>query len=204
MTATTAAPAGRDWRQTLVDRPAVALTGVLVVLYVVTATQAPGMFSFNGIRSTLLLACPLAILAASQTLCMLTGGIDLSTVMTANFAAYVAANQSGQGPVVALGLALCVGLAVGLVNGIGVGVFKVNPLIMTLGMASVLLGVVTVGLVGDGFLSGSTRLLPVLRTVASGTLFGPVPTNLLVWAAVVAVTGTSGGSAAARRPSRPR
>ena len=46
---------------------------------------------------------------------------------------------------------------------------------MTLGMASVLLGVVTVGLVGDGFLSGSTRLLPVVTDVASGTLFGPLP-----------------------------
>jgi ribose transport system permease protein len=184
MSTAVADPAIRDWRQLLVDRPAVALSGVLLLLYVITGLFAPGMFTPNGIRSTLLLACPLAILAASQTLCMLTGGIDLSTVMTANFAAYVAANQSGQGPLVALGLALCVGLAVGLVNGIGVGVFKVNPLIMTLGMASVLLGVVTVGLVGDGFLSGSTRLLPVLRTVASGTLFGPVPNNVLVWALV--------------------
>jgi ribose transport system permease protein len=186
MSTAVAGPAARDWRQLLVDRPAVALTGVLLLLYVITGLFAPGMFTFNGVRSTLLLACPLAILAASQTICMLTGGIDLSTVMTANFAAYVAANQSGQGPVVALGLALCVGLAVGLVNGIGVGVFKVNPLIMTLGMASVLLGVVTVGLVGDGFLSGSTRILPVLRTVASGTLFGPIPNNVLVWALVAA------------------
>jgi len=186
MSTAVADPAVRDWRQLLVDRPAVALSGVLLLLYVITGLFAPGMFTFNGVRSTLLLACPLAILAASQTICMLTGGIDLSTVMTANFAAYVAANQSGQGPVVALGLALCVGLAVGLVNGIGVGVFKVNPLIMTLGMASVLLGVVTVGLVGDGFLSGSTRILPVLRTVASGTLFGPVPNNVLVWALVAA------------------
>jgi ribose transport system permease protein len=184
MSTAVADPAIRDWRQLLVDRPAVALSGVLLLLYLITGLFAPGMFTPNGVRSTLLLACPLAILAASQTLCMLTGGIDLSTVMTANFAAYVAANQSGQGPLVALGLALCVGLAVGLVNGIGVGVFKVNPLIMTLGMASVLLGVVTVGLVGDGFLSGSTRLLPVLRTVASGTLFGPVPNNVLVWALV--------------------
>jgi ribose transport system permease protein len=186
MTTAVADPAVRDWRQTLVDRPAVALSGVLLLLYVVTGLVAPGMFTPNGVRSTLLLACPLAILAASQTLCMLTGGIDLSTVMTANFAAYVAANQSGQGPLAALSLALLVGLAVGTVNGVGVGVFKVNPLIMTLGMASVLLGVVTVGLVGDGFLSGSTRLLPVLRTVASGTLFGPVPNNVLVWALVAA------------------
>jgi ribose transport system permease protein len=187
MTTVVADPAVRDWRQTLVDRPAVALSGVLLLLYFVTGLVAPGMFTPNGVRSTLLLACPLAILAASQTLCMLTGGIDLSTVMTANFAAYVAANQSSQGPLAALSLALLVGLAVGTVNGVGVGVFKVNPLIMTLGMASVLLGVVTVGLVGDGFLSGSTRLLPVLRTVASGTLFGPVPNNVLVWALVAAV-----------------
>jgi ribose transport system permease protein len=187
MTTVVADPAVRDWRQTLVDRPAVVLSGVLLLLYVVTGLVAPGMFTPNGVRSTLLLACPLAILAASQTLCMLTGGIDLSTVMTANFAAYVAANQSSQGPLAALSLALLVGLAVGTVNGVGVGVFKVNPLIMTLGMASVLLGVVTVGLVGDGFLSGSTRLLPVLRTVASGTLFGPVPNNVLVWALVAAV-----------------
>jgi ribose transport system permease protein len=187
MTTVVADPAVRDWRQTLVDRPAVALSGVLLLHYFVTGLVAPGMFTPNGVRSTLLLACPLAILAASQTLCMLTGGIDLSTVMTANFAAYVAANQSSQGPLAALSLALLVGLAVGTVNGVGVGVFKVNPLIMTLGMASVLLGVVTVGLVGDGFLSGSTRLLPVLRTVASGTLFGPVPNNVLVWALVAAV-----------------
>jgi ribose transport system permease protein len=187
MTTVVADPAVRDWRQTLVDRPAVVLSGVLLLLYFVTGLVAPGMFTPNGVRSTLLLACPLAILAASQTLCMLTGGIDLSTVMTANFAAYVAANQSSQGPLAALSLALLVGLAVGTVNGVGVGVFKVNPLIMTLGMASVLLGVVTVGLVGDGFLSGSTRLLPVLRTVASGTLFGPVPNNVLVWALVAAV-----------------
>ena len=107
MSTAVADPAVRDWRQTLVDRPAVALTGVLLVLYVITGFFAPGMFTFNGVRSTLLLACPLAVLAASQTICMLTGGIDLSTVMTANFAAYVAANQSGQGPLVALGLALC-------------------------------------------------------------------------------------------------
>ncbi|HZB60359.1 MAG TPA: ABC transporter permease, partial [Actinomycetota bacterium] len=97
MSTAVADPAIRDWRQLLVDRPAVALSGVLLLLYVITGLFAPGMFTPNGVRSTLLLACPLAILAASQTLCMLTGGIDLSTVMTANFAAYVAANQSGQG-----------------------------------------------------------------------------------------------------------
>lgn len=184
MSTVTAPVQGRSWQQTLTERPAIALTAVLVLLYLVTGFVAPSLFTANGLRATLLLACPLAILAASQTVCMLTGGIDLSTVMTANFAAYVAANQSGQGPLVSLGLAMLVGLTVGVVNGIGVGVFRVNPLIMTLGMASVLLGVVTVGLVGDGFLSGSTRLLPLVKSVASGTIIGPIPSNIVVWAGV--------------------
>ena len=84
---------------------------------------------------------------------MLTGGIDLSIAMTANLAAYVAANQSGQGAAGRPGHGAG-GRASpsALVNGIAIGVFKVNPLIMTLGMASVLLGVVTVGL--RGWLSG--------------------------------------------------
>ena len=67
----------------------------------------------------------------------------------------------------------------------GIGVFKVNPLIMTLGMASVLLGVVTVGL--KTFLSGSTQVLSVVDDVGSGTLFGPLPMNFLVWAAISAL-----------------
>lgn len=164
----------------LSERPVIVLTAVLVVLYLVTAVQDPSLFTSGGIRSILLLACPLAILAAAQTVCMLTGGIDLSSSMIANFAAYVAANNSGAGPLQSLGFAFLVGAFVGLLNGIGVGIFRVNPLIMTLGMSSVLVGVITVGIVGDGFLSGSTHLLPLLTKVGSGTLVGPIPLNTIV------------------------
>jgi ribose transport system permease protein len=177
----------RDLRTVLAERPIIVLTAVLVLLYVYTGFRDHSLFTMNGLRSILLLACPLAIFAGSQTLCMLTGGIDLSIAMTANLAAYVAANQFSQGTPsgVALLLALGVGLAVGVVNGLAIGVFKVNPLIMTLGMASVLLGLVTVGL--RTFLKGSTDLIPIVKTVGSGTLFGPLPTNILVWAAVALV-----------------
>lgn len=170
------------WRTRLAEQPALVLAGVLVVLYAVTVWKDDSLLTVNGVRSILLLACPLAVFAASQTLCMLTGGVDLSVAMTANFAAYVAANQSGRGPWIALAMALGVGVGVGAVNGLAVGVFKVNPLIMTIGMASVLLGVVTVGL--RGWLAGSTDVLDIVRTVGSGTLIGPLPTNLLVWAAI--------------------
>lgn len=178
---------GQRLRRALTDQPVVVLSIVFVVFYLVTAAVDPSLLSARGVRSTLLLACPLALFAAGQTIAFLTGGIDLSVTMTANLAAYVAATQSGAGPVVALGVALLAAVAVGAVNGIGIGVFRVHPLIMTIGMSSVLLGVVSVGLVSGGFLSGPARVLPLLSTVGGGTLLGPVPLNALVWVAVAAV-----------------
>ncbi len=173
------------WRERLAERPTLVLAVVFAVLYAVTAWQDDSLLTMAGVRSILLLSCPLAVFAASQTVCMLTGGIDLSIAMTANLAAYIAAVESGRGTVPALAMALGVGLAVGAVNGLAIGVFRVNPLIMTLGMASVLLGIITVGL--RGFLSGSTNVLPFVRDMGSGRLVGPLPTNVIVWAAVALV-----------------
>ncbi|WP_019819507.1 ABC transporter permease [Saccharomonospora saliphila] len=178
---------GRRLRRILTDQPVIVLSVVFVVFYVATAVVDPSLFSAGGIRSILLLACPLALFAAGQTLAFLTGGIDLSVTMIANLAAYVAATQSGAGPVVALGFAVLAAVAVGAVNGIGVGVFRVHPLIMTIGMSSVLLGVVSVGLASGGFLSGSARVLPLLREIGGGSLIGPVPLNALVWVTVAAL-----------------
>lgn len=173
------------WRVRLAERPTLVLAGVFAVLYAITAWQDDSLLTMAGVRSILLLSCPLAVFAASQTVCMLTGGIDLSIAMTANLAAYIAAVESGRGTVPALAMALGVGLAVGAVNGLAIGVFRVNPLIMTLGMASVLLGIITVGL--RGFLSGSTNVLPFVRDIGSGRLIGPLPNNVIVWAAIALV-----------------
>ena len=170
------------WRTRLAEQPTLVLAIVFAILYAITVWQDDSLLTAAGVRSILLLACPLAIFAASQTLCMLTGGIDLSIAMTANLAAYVAATESGRGAPVALSIAIGVGLAVGLVNGLAIGVFKVNPLIMTLGMASVLLGIITVGL--RGWLAGSTSVLSVVRDIGSGTLTGWLPKNLIVWVIV--------------------
>jgi ribose transport system permease protein len=173
------------WRTRIVENPTLVLCGVVIVLYAITAWQDDSLLTLRGVRSILLLACPLAIFAASQTLCMLTGGIDLSIAMTANLAAYVAATQSDRGAWIALAMSLGIGLAVGFTNGVAIGVMKVNPLIMTLGMASVLLGVITVGI--RGWLEGSTNVLSIVREIGSQPLIGPLPKNIIVCALVSAL-----------------
>ncbi|MBM7788952.1 ABC transporter permease [Tenggerimyces flavus] len=162
------------------DRSLLALLGILVLLVVANTIIDSSFASAGQLRNTLLVTAPLALLAGGQTLCMLTGGIDLSVAMTATAAAYVTGVLSASGsPAVAILAGLGVGLVVGLVNGLAVGVFRVNPLIMTLGMAGILTGLLTVG--SQSFLSGATRMSPLVLELGRGTIVGFVPWNLLVW-----------------------
>jgi ribose transport system permease protein len=162
------------------NRPTLALIGVLVALVVANGLIDRNFLSLSQLRNTLLVTAPLALLAGGQTLCMLTGGIDLSVAMTATAAAYVTGVQSADGSaVLAIAAGLLVGVVVGLVNGLAIGVFKVNPLIMTLGMSGILTGLLTVG--SQTFLGGATRMSELVLELGGGTIVGPIPWNLVVW-----------------------
>jgi ribose transport system permease protein len=162
--------------------PLIALVGVLVLLFMVTSAIQPNFFSLNGIRNTLLQAAPLGILAGAQTVLMLTRGIDLSVTMIATAAAYVAANQSPNGAAIAIAMGLLVGLLVGGLNGVGVAVFRVNPLIMTLAMSGILLGLFTAWT--QSVLAGATQVAPFIKLLGGGALLGIIPYSVLVWAGV--------------------
>jgi ribose transport system permease protein len=175
----------------LVDNPVVVLVGVLVLLFVLTdlvnRNEAGQPFvTWNQLSTTFLVAAPLGMIAAGQTLVMLTAGIDLSVAATATAAAYIMAGQASRGTATALAIAVLVGLVVGLVNGIGVGIFRVNPLIMTLGMASIVAGYLTVS--AQSFVTGVPLVPDFVRELAVGNLIGDaIPKSLLLWAPVAAL-----------------
>jgi ribose transport system permease protein len=176
-------PTDSKWRTLLRDHPLLVLGLVLLVLVIVTTIIEPRYFSLSGLRNTVLLAAPLGIMAGAQTILMLTGGIDLSVGMIATAAAYVAGNQSPNGAAIAIVLGLLVGLIAGSVNGVGVGVFRVNPLIMTLAMSAILLGLFTA--LSFTVLQGSTTVAQFIKTIGGGSFLGNrIPYNALVWAAV--------------------
>jgi ribose transport system permease protein len=170
-------------RTFVAENPTLVLAGVLILLIVVTGIVEPNYLSVGGMRSTLLQAAPLGILAAAQTILLLSGGIDLSLAMIASSSAYVAANQSPQGALIAILLGLVVGLIAGSVNGVGVALFRVNPLIMTLAMSGILLGLFTTWT--QTLLAGSTRVHEFIRLMGGGSFFNNlIPYSVIVWAAV--------------------
>ena len=96
------------------------------------------------VSTTFLYAAVLGLIAAGQTLVMLTGGVDLSVATTATAAAFTVSRVGEHGAGAAIAIALVIGLVIGLVNGIGIAIFRVNPLIMTLGISTITLGLLTV------------------------------------------------------------
>jgi ribose transport system permease protein len=186
----TEAPTRRAWARFLSDRPLIMLAAVLAVLILITGLIEPRYLSLRGLRNTLLLAAPIGIMAAGQTVLMLTRGIDMSMAMIATATAYVVASQAPDGLALAIALGLLIGAAAGAVNGAGVGIFRVHPLIMTLAMSAILLGLLTQW--AQTVLVGATSIPPFLRVVGAGAFFNNlVPYNALVWAvvAVIVITG---------------
>ena len=174
------------WRRLFRDRPLVPLTGLLVVLVVALQLVRPGIVTADWFGVTLRAAIPLAILAGCQTLCMLTGGIDLSVGAVASMAAFVMATlATEQGPAVAIAVGLIVAILAGLVNGVGIGIFKVHPLIMTLGMGLVLLGLTSVYQLA--MVQSPVDVPDFIEWLGSETTLTFLPNNLLVYLPIAAL-----------------
>jgi ribose transport system permease protein len=168
------------WKRLLRDKPLIPLTILLGLLVVALELAAPGTVGAAWVGVTLRAAVPLAILAGCQTLAMLTGGIDLSVGTVASMAAFVMATLvSGQGPVVAIIAGFVAAGLAGLVNGIGIGIFKVHPLIMTLGMSLVVLGLMSVyqlAMVQEGIF-----IPDVVTWLSTASFFEFLPASLVVF-----------------------
>ena len=177
----------RRAQQFLADNPVVVLVVVLVALLVITDLvnrhqSGEPFVTWKQLSTTLLVAAPLGLLAAGQNLVMLTGGVDLSIAYIATAAAYVTAWQGDAGTTSAILLGLGAGAVIGLVNGIGVAVFRVNPLIMTLGVGSVLFGLLSI-YAAKAF----KKTIPdLVSSLGTERFFGYIPVNLLLWAPVAA------------------
>lgn len=115
----------------------------LILLLVVTGLVAPGFLSPTHFRSLAVLAAFIGIVALGQTFVVIGGGIDLSVPWVLNAAAVLMTlfAHGQDAPLVwIVPLLLAAGTLVGVVNGLGVGLFGVPPIIMTLAVNVILQG----------------------------------------------------------------
>jgi ribose transport system permease protein len=115
---------------------------LLVALFVAVALVLSPTFRTGGNFSNLLRQLgPLAIAALAQSIVFIAGGIDLSIGAVIGLTTVVLSfGGGGIPPLVLLVVALAAGAAVGALNGAGVTLFRIPPLLMTFGTTAVVKG----------------------------------------------------------------
>jgi ribose transport system permease protein len=157
----------------------------MVALLLITALFSPGFLSESNLRSTLVLAAFVGIVALGQTFVIIGGGIDLSIPWVLNCAAILMTMLCGGQdlPLVWVApLILAGGAMIGLVNGLGVALFGVPPIIMTLAANVILQGLILVYTGG----SPTPSAPEAIKFMAVGRL-GPVPVIVIIWAVLAVV-----------------
>jgi len=162
----------------IVTDPLVLATLSVVVLLAVGNTISPGFASPEQIVRLLVVAAILGIVAAGQSLVVIGGreGIDLSVGPVISLGAVLAGNvMAGQDAAIAPALVAAggAGFLIGLVNGVGVTFIRIPPLVMTLGMAAVVQGSLTV--ISRGIPSGNTA--PMLSAFVNRPLLLGLPAS---------------------------
>ncbi len=142
---------------------------LIIFLFVLGEITVSNFLSIGQILLTVKLASFIALFGLCQMVVIAGGGsgLDLSVGYTATMTAvFTASIMDGQNAnlwlavLVALGL----GIAVGLVNGVLTAYFKLPPLVVTLAMANILQGVINVYTAGRNI---TGRPSPVLKIIAA-------------------------------------
>ncbi len=155
----------------------------VVLLFIIGQIVRPGFASLSSVQSVLVVSSFVGLVAAGQFFVILIGGIDLSVPWVLNAAAILlvtsSLGQNDRGPL-ALLLTLGMGAVAGAVNGIGVAVFGVSAVVMTLAMNGIMEGL-TLGLSGGLTCeSCASYAPPMVQTAVNGHFLG-LPAALWLW-----------------------
>lgn len=134
------------------NRQSLALPVMFIVAMVVFSIGSPRFLTADNLTNVGRQSVYLLIVALGQFIVVVNGGLDLSVgsvvsltsvaatlVMAVVYAAFP--EMPALSLLAGLGMGILIGVAAGLVNGIGVSLLRISPFMMTLGMSSVLFGV---------------------------------------------------------------
>ncbi|MBO0904812.1 ABC transporter permease [Jiella sonneratiae] len=156
------------------------------------------LVNFGYWNALFVLSTFLAILALGQGAVILTGGLDLSLPWTIALSGILLAGMvRGSDPALlyALPIVLAVAAAIGLLNGIGVVMLGLSPIVVTLAMNGILQGAAL--LYSNGTPSGFAS--PALRWFMTGHVAGVTPVIPFLAAFVIGATVLLGRTSFGRR-----
>ena len=171
-----------------IDRAVATAFGCIVLLLLLGSLYSSSFLSPEYLLQQLKVASFLGVIATGMMLVILLGQIDLSVPWVVAVGGMMSTAATGWGPVgemLAIPFGIFCGVALGLVNGVGVAYLRLPSMIITLAVNAVAQGLMVVH---TGGFSPQDASSDAMRFIATGdTLFG-IPNALLVWAAVGGAT----------------
>ena len=189
MTAVAQAPTRRSIGRILppvVTGQEIVLLVVIAALWVLLGIFTPSFLTPGSIGPLLVQVAPIALIGVGMTFVIITAGIDVSVAATIMVSAVVTARALVELDVPLVGavaLAMLVGLALGLVNGVLIAYGKVHAIIITFGTAN-LFQFIGLRVFDSSTVNGIPSTLDVFGRGAAGQTLG-VPHSFAI--AVVAV-----------------
>ncbi len=162
---------------------------VAIILFVILATlntiAEPNLWSIAVLGGTVASAAPLVLVALAETPAILmgNGSLDISVgplMSVVNVVVILLIGRNLSSPWDVVGVALLIGLASGLLNGVFVGWLRIQPIVVTFATYTIYSGLATHLLPQPG---GS---IPTWLSNWTGSI-GPVPTSLIVILAAAAL-----------------
>lgn len=159
----------------------------LIIFSVIISFMNDRFLTVSNIMNVLRQTSINSVIAAGMTFVILTGGIDLSIGSTLAFTGAISATLifSGVHPIIAVIVALLLGLIIGALNGIVISKGKVQPFIVTLATMTILRGATMVFTNGKPISTGYEAYGEMFRNIGEGYLFGipnPVIITIIVFA----------------------
>ena len=162
----------------------------LIVFSVIVAFINSRFMTTSNILNILRQTSINAVIATGMTFVILTGGIDLSVGSILGFSGAVAAMMlaSGVDSIIAIPVALIVGLVVGALNGVLVSKGKLQPFIVTLATMTMLRGATLVFTDGKPIGTGFEANSKLFAWFGNGYVLGiPVPIIVIIVTFLVAL-----------------
>ncbi|TIP00140.1 MAG: ABC transporter permease [Mesorhizobium sp.] len=182
------------------DPAVVTAFACIVILLLLGSLYSRSFLSPEYLLQQLKVASFLGVIATGMMLVILLGQIDLSvpwSVATGAMMACAAAAYGSAGVALAIPFGVLCGVAIGLVNGIGVAYLRIPSMIITLATNAVAQGLMVVY---TGGFSPQDSATAAMRYLATGFTIPGVPNAVIIWALIGAamvfvLTRTSFGRA---------
>lgn len=137
--------AGDSVLRSLVSNPDFSRFLILIVMFAITAVLQRNFFAIKSIVRNINSFTPLILMTMGQAVVILSGGLDLSVGSALSLLTCVLTSLMNAGVPITGGYALvvtfAVAMAIGVVNGIGIGYLRIPPVIVTFATWFIWLGI---------------------------------------------------------------